>query len=205
MAEEINRRTLKSALRKLPAYDPPDMVWDHIAESLHENPLHAAIGNLPQYGPPAEVWEGIENKLEGETRAGAKVKRLSTKAWFSAAAAIALLLVAIFWLLPNNAGSDPEVSLSYSQENMLLSRPMQEPEEMENYFSQILQVFEEQPFMKDLVDYERLRGELDELNEARNALQGALERYGEDADLVRQLSRLERDRSDILKELAAAI
>jgi hypothetical protein len=205
MAEEKNIRTLKRALRELPGYEPPEALWDDIAESLHENPLQKALGDLPRYDPPGEVWAGIEDELLQRPRQGAKVVRLPGKTGLGAAAAIAILLVAAFWLISDNGGSNPEIKLSYSQETVLLPEMAQDPQEAESYFSQVLEAFEERPFLRDLVDYERLRGELEALNMARDELRGAMERFGEDADLVRQLGRVERDRSDILKELAAAI
>lgn len=54
--KEQNQNNLKSALERLPQYEPPDTVWQGIETRL-------PLLELPTYDAPDFVWQQIEAQL----------------------------------------------------------------------------------------------------------------------------------------------
>ncbi len=205
---EENHNTLKGAIERLPAYMPPDGLWSSIEEKLAEAPLRDAIRKLPTYQPADTVWSSIEGHLQkGEEQTAVPPTRLPRirPIWISVAAAVLLALLSLWWVMPLKGPEQPSVQITYSQETTPPPFPAFTSEGETPEVNAILSAYEERPFLQTQTDYQRLRDELHELTRARESLQKALRRYGQDGDLYRQLGRIERDRDRIIKQLAAAI
>ncbi|MEO1713066.1 MAG: hypothetical protein AAFU60_07000 [Bacteroidota bacterium] len=202
---EENKQTLRDALGDLPSYSAPDEVWGQIEEELNrevkEAPLQVALRALPSYEPPAVVWDQIENQLP--TTAKVRVLHPTALRWagFAAAAVALLLLARPFW---QSTGSEPiayETTVSYRTETVdarLLDRDWTDDEQA---FAQVDELCERHPFLCKLQDITDMRTELQELTQAKEALQTALGSYGTDQHLLKQMTKIELERTQLLKKL----
>ena len=193
--EERNIETLKSAIASLPTYEAPELIWDNIEEALEteerEAPLKEAIQQLPVYEAPAAAWDNIESALPK--------KGLTAYTYFRiAAAAVVVLAVGLTLLFrPSNA---EEVSYTVAEVEVFWSDF--DWNEDEPSIEAFVSNFMNDPFAKQDENYESLLTQLDELNNAREEILTAIEWYGEDGQLVRQLGEIERDRSSVVQSMA---
>jgi hypothetical protein len=203
--QEKNKHILQEAIQKLPLYEPEALVWLAIDAELDvfekENDLQNAINELPVYSPSPSLWENIEGELDTDfIKAGRLVwlKRIS-----SVAAAIAFLIIGNLMLKQN---SDQEkIIFFYSQETVDTDIIKQDWDEDDDAFKMVLAFCETKNIVCEMPEFIVLKSELEELNEAREELKKALDSYGTDAGLVAQLTRIEHDRSDVLKKMIAKI
>ena len=193
--KEKNHDKLRDALNRLPAYDAPGSAWDAINVGLSP-PL---ADQLPTYQPAAGVWNAISRKMEqaeviASQQATAKQRRLPLRKLVGTAAAIALLLtVGIGW---NSIDRPQKVTIAYHQE----AAPAMTIPDWDDH---------EASFANALVEIEArnepklnaLGQELVELTEAKEDIKAMLVAYGEDASIIRQLAKIERDRSDIYRRI----
>ena len=202
--KELNKKTLRDALDRLPAHRPPPGDWDALDRRLSAaTPLRDAIERLPVYDPPERVWTGIEKSLRPPTR------RLGWRQWGSVAAAILLLATATLWWLdraPTGGESTISSELRYTVETVDNRLLAQVPtDEDEAYFEQLLQLCTVQPIECKRPAVQSLQQELAELSEARDALQTAIGAYGADTDLLAQLKEIELDRTRVAQALLEAV
>lgn len=195
---EKNRNILLELLRKLPVYDPPPGVWDDVEKSLG-GASPKGLGLLPSYPPPDSVWEKIESELDAEK---GKVRPL--RRFLPWAAAVAACLAAVIWFFQPTTTPESmaaKVSITYSREMVdpaLLQRDWKQDEEA---FDMIQQLCANSAFTCTNPDMQSLQAELDELTEAKMALEEALGVYGTDLDLIGQLTQIERQRTALLKRM----
>ena len=64
-----NKHTLEEAIRKLPQYQPPAMLWDTVSEELEMDrqdvQWRSKLVELPQHQAPSFIWENIAQELPG--------------------------------------------------------------------------------------------------------------------------------------------
>jgi hypothetical protein len=197
MMQEKNKHILKDLIRQLPVYQPSDDLWDGIEQDLSAPaPLSA---RLPQYDPPDKVWDAIEASLEKPVRTRSLLRRVLP--WTAAAAAALVGLMWYFQPPTHTAAPAALVSMSYSREiadDALLQRDWAQEEEA---FALAEKWCNTSPFTCTNPDMITLRTELDELTDAKMALEEALGKYGTDADLIGQLVKIERQRTVLLKKI----
>lgn len=211
MYREENKATLRGALRQLPQYDPPATLWGGIAERLEEDEaeerLREALRNLPGYAPPAEVWRTIEQGLEEEPAVATPILPRRRRRWiWSAAATLALLCVATLVWWGKNRPSPPVVTIEQTQEvlpNELAATADWNADEAA--FRQVLNQVSDHPLLRETTELQTLQEELEELNGAKEEIEYMMQRYGRDAELVRQIGEIERERSEVLKQLVTMI
>jgi hypothetical protein len=186
---------MKEILKNLPTYEPPEMVWEAIETRL-------PLLEMPTYEPPVEIWNTIENQL---VAGGKPVKRLKilrgvkSNYWLLAAASFALLMVASALFFNKNNTTETSITISTETiDNQLLKQDWTEADKdfamVEEFCKTVVTPCEEPEF-------QTLKNELDELNKAREDLKNALNTYNSDPDMVAQLSKLENERTDILKKM----
>ncbi|MEM9929970.1 MAG: hypothetical protein AAF840_09140 [Bacteroidota bacterium] len=190
--KEKNHERLREALNKLPGYDAPQSNWDGIAEGL----TPTLSDQLPSYTPPAGVWNNLSRELEVEATAQtAKRRRLWPRAIAGAAAALALLIT-LGLGLQNGIANKQKVTVAYSQEAAPAQHSIDWQEGEESFAFAIAEIeARNEPKLNNL------RHELDELTEAREEIKIILAAYGEDPQVIRQLAKIERDRSDIYRRI----
>ena len=202
---EKNKQTLRDALEDLPSYAAPDGIWAKLEEELNQEakdaPLQVALRGLPTYEPPAAVWDQIETQLPSTGKL--RVLRSSNMRWIGlAAAAVALLLLARpFWQSTSSQAIAYETTVSYRTETVdarLLDRDWTDDEQA---FAQVDELCERHPFLCKLQDITDMRTELQELTQAKEALQTALGSFGTDQHLLKQMTKIELERTQLLKKL----
>ncbi|MBK7407637.1 MAG: hypothetical protein IPJ40_05880 [Saprospirales bacterium] len=195
---EKNRDILAKLLRQLPAYSPPDRVWEVVGQSLANKPKNG-LDRLPSYQPPEAVWDRIESVLAEKNAPKAPLRRFLP--W---AATIAATLAGVIWYfqpVPTPGNMAAKVSITYSRETVdpvLLQRDWEQDEDA---FELINRFCANSPFTCTNPDMKSMQAELDELTEAKVALEEALGTYGTDADLIGQLTEIERQRTALLKQM----
>ncbi len=198
---ERHRNTLSDGLQQLPKYKPKEQVWANIAQELEmaaaENSLREAIRQLPTYEPSEAVWHKIESNWQPST-----IRKIRWQHRLAVAASICLLAVFGWWLWPKNGAT---VKVVYNTETMSATTFAIKWNEDEDAFVLLATLCEEQQFICEQPHFQTLQNELAELNTAKQEVQSAIERYGEQSRLLQQLARIERARSDVLKEMVQEI
>lgn len=203
--QEKNRHILLEAIQNLPQYEPEALNWLAIEAELEvlekEDDLQNAINELPAYSPADSLWDNIENELETDSKKAGRVvwlKRVST-----VAAAIVLLVVGNF--IFNQNSEQESITFSYSQEIVEDDLLKQDWDDDNDAFEMVMAFCETENIVCTLPEFVVLKTELEDLNSAREEVKTALDHYGVDAELIAQLTRIEHDRSGVLKKMIAKI
>lgn len=201
---EKNQASLRKAIGQLPEYEPKALVWNRISQQLdtaapaEEAPL--PLSQLPEYSPPPEVWNQLSKSLEEDSRLRRKgARRLKLSSWPMRVAAAGLVLVAaLFWLLREPG---PKVSVAYAQEQVSSFGLDIDWNEEEEAFARL----EKQLAESNRPELNSLHQELEELSAAKAEVVGMLTSYGEDPKLINQLGEIERERSEIYRQIIKQI
>lgn len=211
---ELNHHMLKAALQKLPSYQPKGRLWDAIDMELtaaeHDANLQIGLSRLPQHQAPDAIWQDIESALDKDQQSAVehvstpekykKAKVFSITRW-AAAAGIFLTFAAGAWLLKDTFAEREIVSVSYSEEQAVASFLTVNWEEDEDAFAVVDELCRMNANLCNQEDFKILTEELTELNEAREQIKAAMEQYGNDPELIAQLTTVEHDRTDLLKDI----
>lgn len=208
--KELNYNTLHEALQALPTYEPPLALWDDIELALDsEDALAESVQALPQYEPPDAVWQHLEARLDAAepqkiVRLEPVLRPLHQRRWWAAAATITLLVMA-WWLMRPVAGDGELVAVQISQEavNTEVQAAAQEAED--EGFDLVAELCESKAPVCEETDFKLLKSELDDLTLAKNDLRTALGQYGDDPDMAAQLVQIERERSEVLRQMMQMI
>jgi len=190
---EKNINILKEMLTKLPSSGPSDFVWTEIDRKLNEFPLKNALGQLPEFEPDAFVWESIENKASHS-------KWKNTNWWFAAAV---LLVAGIGGLWISRENSAP--GIAFSQE--LIDKRLQPQNEQitDEQYAKLKAYCEAETTVCSNQNFRRLQHEYETLQTAAEQLQQAMGEYNTEPELVRQFSVVEREKAEVLNEMAKMI
>ncbi|MBK7872345.1 MAG: hypothetical protein IPJ74_17540 [Saprospiraceae bacterium] len=199
---ENNYQILQNAIKRLPQYTPSVSTWEAIDYQLDmdqsQEQLQATIRDLPSYAPTAALWERIEKDLNTKP-----TLRISRGVWLSAAAAILAAVVSlVFWL---NQTPEPEetVQMQYAQAE---TNPIKADwDEDDAIIKDIADAYAQRSDFLKNTDSENLLFDLEELNEAKAEIKTMMQNYGQDAQLVRTMVEIERERSEIVKKMAQEI
>ncbi|MEO0340139.1 MAG: hypothetical protein AAF242_13105 [Bacteroidota bacterium] len=199
---EKNKETLEQAIQQLEPTSAPAFIWDEIAaeltESAHDNLIQAAIPRLTRHEAPTVVWKQIAHSLEIESTG--KVRKINRYYWI-AAASVALILTTTLWF---SLGSERPnyVATVEMVDKYLLDNDWESDEAI---FAEVMELHDGYLRVFDDAESRDWRAELVELNDARTELIGAMDLYGKDHELIRQLSNVERDRTEVIKKMATKI
>lgn len=201
---EYNRKTLKAALSRLPQHEPPPGLWTEIESGLEreekEQALHDALGKLPSYSPPPAVWEAIEAGLEQPDKT--RRVRLRRLGRWAAAAGVAAVVAAWFLLQPSGE-SGPQPVYSYTTEKANPGLLDNDWDNDEKAMKTVVELFAQDPVAKRQDEYGRILDEWKELEAAKAEIREVMDTYGNDARLVRHMSDIERERSKLVRVMAA--
>lgn len=204
--KEKNRHIITEAINNLPQYEPKPSLWDAIDMELtideKEKVLRTSVQDLPNYDPPAQIWESIENQLDQDLKPVARV--FSIKRWASVAAVFAMVSVGL-WTFFNQSSKVETIEIAYSEEKVTPSLLEVNWEEDEDAFEMVAAFCKNDNLVCKIPEFKVLTDELDELNAARNELKDAMEVYGNDPELIAQLTSIEHERSDVLKQIIKKI
>lgn len=196
--DELNKNNLKSVLERLPQYEPPDTVWQGIETRL-------PLLELPTYDAPDFVWQQIEEQLFVPQKTSKKLNILRGGKFhrLAIAASIALIVSIGFWFFKTQNTEQATISISTEiVDNQLLKKDFDNEEQaftMVKEFCKTALPVCEQP------DFKILKNELDTLNTAREELKNALGEYAADPDLIAELTKIENERTSVLRQLVEKI
>lgn len=198
--EEQNYQTLRNAIQQLPDYEPSIAVWEVIDQRLKsEETLDNALAQLTTYAPPTAVWERISEDLEKP----ATVRRLRL-VWIGAAAAAVLVVSAgtYFW---NTQTPEPVETLQvvYQEVEQPSNIVKADWDDDEADIDFVAKAYAQR--VAFLQKDDSLLSELEELNQAKLEIKTMLAKYGNDANLIRTIADIERQRSAIVKQMATEI
>jgi len=200
---EKNKNILRDALLQLPEHDAPEMLWPKLEADLHLQAVIASnIPLLPEHQPPDWVWGNLDAQIHSAKPPSSK-KPLLARMWpiWAAAASICFLICAVWLLKPYGSEGRDEISIRYSEEkaDAVLLALAREPED------EAFQLVEEicrqpAPVCKD-PEFIQLKAELNELTSAKSELREAMGLYETNPELNEQLTRIERERSALLRRM----
>lgn len=217
--KELNKHILDEALQKLPMYSPKPLLWEQISVGLDEVVAQEAYDttrkSLPVYSPPANLWDRIASELDTPVSAPESkptpiisIRKKMYSRVIKYASVVVFAVTAGAYLFLNNSNTieyTDSVHINYGQERVVLASYTPDWEEDEDAFQTVLSFCQEQSFVCERPDFRILKDELLELNHARESLKDALMRYGDDAELIAQLTQIEMERSDVLKKMISKI
>ncbi|MEM6379837.1 MAG: hypothetical protein AAF705_16685 [Bacteroidota bacterium] len=202
---EGHKASLKRAIAALPEYEAPPFIWDSIDAELendHKDRLiQASIPELEIYKAPTSVWEGIESKLNAPKERKLNVV-MNWRRLGGIAAGLLIILSIGFGFWPKQMESATYASSVEPVDQYLLEADWDTDEAT---FAQVVKMHDEYTNTFNDLESLGLKAELQELNEARKELKTAIELYGNDHELIRQLAALERDRTQVIKQMAFKI
>ncbi|MEZ4987064.1 MAG: hypothetical protein R2795_18830 [Saprospiraceae bacterium] len=198
---EKNRNTLASALQQLPTYMPPEGLWQRIADGIgqatpDEGALQDAIQELPGHTPPAKVWNALAKELDSQQVRVVKLRQY--RRWGAVAASVAVLAVAGWWITREPS---PLVSIQYAQETVHAFDVAVDWNTDEDTFDRL----EAMLGQIDNPVVNKLKAEYEELTMAHKDVEDMLRNYGKDPQLVRQMADIERERTDIYRQIIELI
>lgn len=190
---EKNVNILRDALGKFPSSGPSDFIWTEIERKLYDVPLKKALDKLPDFEPDEFVWESIESKT-------AKSAGKIAYGWYVAAV---LLVAGIggLWTTQKN----PTPTIAFSQE-LIDPRLQFKTEHITNEQYEKLKAYcEAETTVCSNKNFKRLQDEYEMLQTASHQLQQAMGQYNTEPELVRQFSVVEREKVEVLNEMAKMI
>ena len=206
--------------KKLPQYEPPDTVWQNIETRL-------MLRALPTYDAPDLVWQGIKKRLLKVEKPVKRLKILrgvnlrkifnlpkiattnlpkiatTNLPKIAIAASVALVVSIGFWFFRTQKTVEQTVVVSTEVvDNQLLKKDFDNEEAsfaLVEAFCKTATPVCEQP------EFKTLKNELDTLNSARAELKIAIGDYAADADLIAELTKIENERTTVLRQLIEKI
>ncbi len=190
----MSDKHLKDGLRRLPEYTPDGRVWENIDSELH---LQTAIEQLPTYEPPETIWENISTELHAKPR----VRRLWRRV--AAVAAMFLLTIGTYWWTMSNDSIQEKII--YATETIDSGIFQEDWNTDEDGFQELAKLCSQKVFVCKQPSFQILKGEIDELNDAKASIEAAMKKYGKQAEFILQMKDIEQERSKVLKEMFAMI
>jgi len=188
---EKNHINLENAIRRFPAYEPGNEVWNGINENLLAQPLREALSEMPAYEPDDKLWELIDRK-------NARQRRWK---WGYAAAAMLLMAGGLAWLtLPGGSQR-----VAYSQETVDERLQMDAAVKTDQQYRILKTYCETETLVCNSTEYRSLQQEYERLSSASDQLAQAIGDYNTEPELLRQFNEIERQKTDILNEMAKMI
>ncbi|PHN06389.1 hypothetical protein [Flavilitoribacter nigricans] len=200
---EKNKSILTEAIARLPVHRPPTLLWKEIEGQLEQRDnQQAALRNLPQHAAPPQVWEQIEQLLDQPQAQPAVFRVLRGARPWIAAATLCGLALGTWWFLDTDVPA--KTSIAYAEEQQIRAEFAVDWDDEAAQIAMVLEQVETSP-VADPQAVQRLKLEFDELTDARTEVEDMLKRYGEDESLLKEVARIERERSQVIKELATWI
>ncbi len=210
--KEQNRNALESALKKLPEYGPEEGVWHAIDRDLfrleQRQKLQTGLAELPAHTPPDTLWDRIAQDLPAGKEKKPVWRVLRRDLARVAATAVFLLCGYLVW---DFYIQSPQEQVTFA----LVAEPIGEWQASfqsgdpiaadENLIEEAVTMFKQSVGARLGDQYNIILSEWEELNDAKQALEEALELYGQDPDLVRELKDIELARSEVVRKMARFI
>ncbi|MCH2082535.1 MAG: hypothetical protein MK226_09105 [Saprospiraceae bacterium] len=205
---EKNKEILQKTIRSLPSFEAPPQVWDAIQLELDsDQKLQHAIQSLPTYEAPALVWEQIEKNLEPKIISMPLVdgsRKNDKYKWLAVAATVAILLSAGLWFL-TTLETQENIQIVTTEETIYEQLLIEDWEEDESIIQEVAQLFAQSKVAQSSLHYSDLLEEYQELETAKETIEDMMKQYGKATDFIRQISKIELERSTLVKQMATLI
>ena len=202
MRNKITYEEMVELLRKH-TYEAPDN-WSAISESLD---LSQTIDKLPEYKAPDVLWEGIADALDSTidtTVDKPAIEVKSYKGYLQLSGLLILILFAIIVYLLCTRSVDSDSEFMYRSEIDVSTSLASDDVVIDDNLNEVYMYIEANEFIFSEEELEKFREHLAELKSAIEAIQKMQENYGQDEHINKLLARIERDKSNLLKEMIAA-
>jgi hypothetical protein len=190
---EKNVNILRDALAKLPSSGPSNYIWAEIERKLNEIPLKKALDKLPEFEPDEFLWEAIESKTAKSTG--------KIGSWWYAAAVMLIAGIGGLWLAQIN----PSPTIVFSQEVIDARLQLKNEDATDLQYEKLKAYCEAETTVCSNKNFKRLQDEYETLQTAGEHLQQAMGEYNTEPALVRQFSIVEREKAELLNEMAKMI
>ena len=186
--------------KKLPQYKAPEHIWENIQKDLDEPevsiPLKEGIGKLPAFKAPDSVWAKLEKELDkGKTIP----MRPVYSQWWGAAAAVLLLVGFFGWFFSQQK---PDGQEQFAQWEEVIEEDWQlDQNNDEDAFALVTAFCKQKQYVCETPEFQNLKAELDELNLACDALKEAIGQYNDEPGMIAQLTEIEMERTQVLKQI----
>ena len=190
---EKNVNILREALAKLPSSGPSDFIWTEIEGKLNDIPLKKALDKLPEFEPDEFVWEAIESKT---AKSAGKIAY-----WWYAAAVLLVAGIGGLWTTQKN----PYPTVAFSQEVIDARLQFKNEDVTDEQYEKLKAYCEAETTVCSNKNFKRLQDEYETLQTAGQQLQQAMGQYNTEPELVRQFSVVEREKAEVLNEMAKMI
>jgi len=202
--KEMNQHILKEALMRLPQYKAPPSVLEAVFQELNnleaDDQIVWQATKLPIYEPAPMVWDRIEQELATDiSQKNGRIQSLQFRRALTIAASLLVLFVAGSYFLHNN--NKDTVTIAFSQEKKQLNEISMDWNEDDEEIHAVVEAFSNSILLENTLDAEELLEEMDELDAAKKEAIKMLTRYGKDAGIITQISKIERERSSIVKKM----
>ena len=205
---EKNKEILQQTIRSLPSFEAPPQLWDAIEQELDsDQKLQNAIQTLPEYEAPTMVWEQIKKDLEPKIISmpiDNGSRRKSNYRWLAIAASVAILISAGVWFL-NTGDAQENIQIVTTEETIYEQLLVADWEEDESIIQEVAQLFVQSKVAQSSLYYNDLLEEYEELETAKEEIEGMMKQYGKATDFIRQISEIELERSTLVKQMATLI
>lgn len=201
MKEKMTYKEMLLMLKKH-QHKAPDR-WSELSEQLD---LSEQLTKLPTYKAPDNLWDGIEQALvEDDSPTETITQGKSNKYLGMAGLIILILLTIIAYLLSSRTTEVSEYEYRSETEEVADG-------EFEDYkainvdenLTEVYMYIQANEFIFSEEELEKFERHLEDLKAAIEAIQKMKENYGQDESVNRLLARVERDKSQLLKEMIAA-
>lgn len=192
----LQQEYFEDSLAQITSFDPPEKIWGQIAQELSKQ---EKLGQLGKFTPEAASWDIIEKQLNiaDSKTINTKIFRFATLA----AAAVALILITYFMLF----SVSNKTNISYSEELMILENTNQWLDDDNEMMSVLHDLCASNPIACSTSDIKTIEKELTYLNERKAEILNRMNVYNENTHLQVILTRLELEKSEIVKEMISKI
>jgi hypothetical protein len=192
----LQQEYFEVSLAQIKSFDPPEKIWGQIAQELSKQ---EKLGQLRKFTPDASCWNIIEEQLNS-----AESKTINTKIFrFAtlAAAAVALILITYFMLFSVRN----KTNISYSEELMIIENTNQWQDDDNEMMTVLRDLCALNPMACSASELKTKEKELTYLNERKTEIVSRMNAYDENAHLQVILTRLELEKTEIVKEMISKI
>lgn len=171
----------------LPEYEPSENVWQNIEAKLNAD----AFQKLSTYEPSEMIWYQIEEELEP------KPTKMLVLRWISVAATVAIIAGFYFWMQPTNE------KIVFSEQTIDKNLLLNPADDSQKQFDMIMAYCKTETLACENPSFKSLKTELEELNMASIQLKSAIGKYNTEPELMAQLTVIEQQKTEIMKQMAA--
>jgi len=194
--QQLSDTVLNKGLSELKTFDPPDVIWESISMELSGK---EKLDKLYKFDPPENLWANIEIQLDGRANKKSKIETLKWLSW--AAAAVIILAISYFLIVPANHQSN----ISYSQETIEHVNINGWAEDDNEIMLVLNQLCASNPVACASPDFKAKEKELNDLDKQKKEILNRMSAYDSNKDLQLMLTKIELEKNEIVKQMISNI